>query len=147
MMTNTNMKPLDPWADTRKTLPLEGTLLAHVDEMVDDSEEPNATPGEPTLGTPVEKANVLTSVSARDPRMHKVVLDIDMPVVVVPSSTPGHHHLMIDKELDWGHYQGLLVALAEAGLISHGYRNHSVRDGFTAVRLPWIKKHKSAVPL
>jgi hypothetical protein len=71
---------------------------------------------------------------------HRPILDIDMPVTVIPSSTPGHGHLYIDKLLTWGQYKRLLDVLAEVGIIEHGYLNASIERGFTAVRLPWIKK-------
>ena len=46
-------------------------------------------------------ANVVTSLVGGTgiPGMHKPVLDIDMPVRVEPSSTPGHFHLYIDRAM------------------------------------------------
>jgi hypothetical protein len=75
-----------------------------------------------------------------DDMLHKVVLDIDMPAVLVPSSTPGHFHLLIDHELMWTDYVILLRALVRAGLVEPGYVKAAERRGFTAVRLPWIRK-------
>ena len=71
---------------------------------------------------------------------HKPVLDIDLPVKVLPSSTEGHHHLFIDKEMSWEDYEKLLNVLVEVGIVEPGYRNASVARKHSAVRLPWIKK-------
>jgi hypothetical protein len=44
--------------------------------------------------------------------------------------------------MPWHTYKRLLVALADAGVIEHGYANVSVARRFTALRLPWIKKEE-----
>jgi hypothetical protein len=71
---------------------------------------------------------------------HKPVLDIDFPAELIASSTPGHFHLYLDKELDWPTYKALLRALADAGIIERGYYYASVERGYTAARLPWVRK-------
>jgi len=63
-----------------------------------------------------------------------------MPVAVLPSSTPGHNHLFIDKEMSWADYEKLLKVLAEVGIIEKGYLGACRRRGHSAVRLPWVKK-------
>lgn len=78
--------------------------------------------------------------------LHKLVIDIDMPAVLVPSSTPGHFHLYVDNVMTWGQYVALLRALAAANIVEPGYVKAAERRGFTAVRLPWIKKPKAATP-
>lgn len=76
--------------------------------------------------------------------IHKLVLDIDMDVKVFPSSTPGHHHLFIDHELSTEDFNKVLTVLSEVGIIEPGYCNASLDRGFTAIRLPWIKKKAAA---
>lgn len=71
---------------------------------------------------------------------HRPVLDIDFPVHVIPSTTPGHYHLYLDIPMSWETYSELLIALAKAGVIEHGYESASKRRGFTAVRVPWVEK-------
>lgn len=71
---------------------------------------------------------------------HKPVLDIDFPAALLPSSTEGHYHLYLDKEVIWDDYVALLKALATCGIIEQGYANASIERGHTAVRLPWVKK-------
>lgn len=105
---------------------------------------------EEVLYSNIHEANIVTSeVWATDPHYpnehyrngkHKPVLDIDMPVTLVPSTTPGHFHLYIDKELDWFAYAGLLTALAQCGIIEDGYLGASLQRGYSACRLPWVKK-------
>ena len=53
---------------------------------------------EPTVD--LDQANVVSSLqSGTEPgsrAQHYPVLDLDLPAVLVPSSTPGHSHLYID---------------------------------------------------
>lgn len=71
---------------------------------------------------------------------HKPVLDIDFPAALLPSSTTGHYHLYLDKEVPWDDYVELLTSLAKCGIIEQGYADVSIERGHTAVRLPWVKK-------
>jgi hypothetical protein len=90
----------------------------------------------------LDEADIITS-HVHGPRdLHTVMLDLDVPAHLVPSSTPGHSHLYIDAPMPWRTYKRLLVALADAGVIEHGYANVSVARRFTALRLPWIKKEE-----
>lgn len=95
----------------------------------------------------VDTANVVTSLGVSDPLLsdedvHYPVLDLDVPCTLVPSSTPGNFHLYIDKAVTHKAYMSLLWALASAGLIEEGYASASTQRGFTAVRVPWVKKDK-----
>ena len=72
---------------------------------------------------------------------HSPALDIDIPMQVVPSSRPGHHHVYFPSlELDYEEYMALLLALRNAGIISYGYFEHSKRRGQTLLRPPHVKK-------
>lgn len=93
----------------------------------------------------LDDASVVSSLvtDSRDSwmgEMHKVVLDIDHDSELIPSSTPGHFHLYIDREIPRDKYFALLAAMVDAGLIEDGYVEAAKRRGFTCVRLPWIKK-------
>lgn len=72
--------------------------------------------------------------------MHRPVIDIDMAMNIIPSTTPGHGHLYIDKLLTWHQYERLLNVLRDCGIVEPGYAGASIARGFTAVRLPWVKK-------
>lgn len=94
-----------------------------------------------------DQATVLTSeldatVDEKDPaqRLHRVLIDVDMPVRAWESSTPGHSHVFIDKVMPEEVYFRLLDALAEAGIVEPGYVRASKERRYTSVRLPWIKK-------
>jgi hypothetical protein len=79
-------------------------------------------------------------LTANPETYHRPVLDIDIPMAIVPSSTPGHGHLYLDKVLTWTQYAKLLDVLAEVGIIEPGYRDASHAREFTSVRLPWVTK-------
>lgn len=86
----------------------------------------------------ITDAELIASLNADG--KHRPMLDIDFPATVIPSSTEGHCHLYIDKELEWKDYKKLLNVLADLGIIEHGYRGASLARGYSALRLPWIKK-------
>ena len=96
----------------------------------------------------LEEAEVVTSYTGELKRdifgntqtKHRPILDIDIPMHIIPSTTEGHGHLYIDKELTWWEYKRLLEVLADCGIIERGYLNVSIAREHTAVRLPWIKK-------
>lgn len=89
----------------------------------------------------IDKANIVCSdIKYTDKQVHKPVLDINMPVKLIPSTTPGHFHLFIDCPMSWEKYQLLLEVMAAVGIIEHGYMKTSVQCKGSDVRLPWIKK-------
>lgn len=71
---------------------------------------------------------------------HYLMVDLDVPAYLVPSTTPGHTHLYIDIDMPWCDYEQLLRAMAACGIIEPGYANASVERRSTTLRLPWIKK-------
>lgn len=78
--------------------------------------------------------------------LHRPVLDIDFPVQAIPSSTPGHSHLFIDKSLSWPDYRKLLNTLLEIGLIDEGYHRICINRNRSDVRLPWVGKDTNEHP-
>lgn len=86
----------------------------------------------------IETADLVISKAVGE--WHYPVLDIDYPAALVPSSTPGHFHLYLNRAVPWEKYQAVLDALADACLIESGYRNASKERGYTSVRLPWRPK-------
>lgn len=139
-------------------LPLRGQRLAWVDFGRSGYTEEEEADGRVILDAPLEEANVITSlvdvdgISGRrivgaeqttgrgDVTLHRVVIDVDHPVTVVESSTPGHSHVYVDLMLPWEDLVKLLETLAEIGLVEPGYVNASKARGYTAVRLPWVSK-------
>lgn len=129
--------------DDLNTVPLAGQVFARVWDM---DEYESAREYEETVtfyGTHIGEANVTTSMILGGKDTHKVILDIDLPAKLIPSSTPGHFHLYIDKAVPWEDYLDVLRALAKAGIIEQGYLGASEQRGYTSARLPWIKKHQA----
>lgn len=93
-----------------------------------------------------EKANLVSSnlvgypYTPRLSSYHAVLLDLDVPAWLVPSTRPGHSHLYIDVAVPEEKYFALLDALADCGVIESGYANASKKKGGTFLRLPWVKK-------
>jgi len=84
------------------------------------------------------EANLLSSL-CKDGK-HRPVIDIDVPVRYVPSTTPGHGHLYIDVPMDWPQMAKVLIALRDAGVVEEGYLNAALDRGATYVRPEWVKK-------
>ena len=103
------------------------------------------------IGRPVadiETANVVSSImrghtptpGGGGTGHHLPVLDLDVPAVLIPSSTDGHWHLYLDVQVPDAAYWPMLEALATAGVLEGGYVRASKARGYTSVRLPWVKK-------
>lgn len=87
-----------------------------------------------------EDANLVSSRIQGREGWHSPVLDIDFPARLVPSATPGHYHLYLDRPMPWAKYEELLHALAKARIISRHYLKHSVLRRATMARPPWVEK-------
>lgn len=72
--------------------------------------------------------------------MHAPVLDLDFPCRLEPSTTPGHFHLYLDREMTWENYVMLLRILAVVGILEEGYVGAAIKRRQTFVRAPWEKK-------
>ena len=88
-------------------------------------------------------ADVISSKITGSP-LHTLVIDLDVPARLVPSTTEGNSHLYIDVPMAWEHVVAILKALALAGVVEPGYTAVSEDRGETFVRLPWVKKEVSA---
>lgn len=126
----------------KKTPPLEGLMYGKVENW--HSSMSNDVVGySEALTTDIEKGNIITSMVTEKVTHHKIVIDLDLPAKLIPSSTPGHFHLYIDHVMEKDAYFKLLAALMEAGLIEEGYYHASMARGYSAARLPWIKKDEA----
>lgn len=74
---------------------------------------------------------------------HLIALDLDITTLLMPSSTPGHSHLIIDKVLKWEDYSELLNLLAKLGIIEEGYNEIAQKRKRTDLRVPWLSKDSS----
>ena len=106
----------------------------------------SSIPDYDNIDTPTDdlkRADMVTSKidddSAGEPQ-HKIILDLDYEVQVIPSSTEGHFHLYLDKTLPWSKYEKLLTVLGDLEVVEPGYARAAKRRKYTSVRLPWVKK-------
>lgn len=93
-------------------------------------------------------ANVISSLRTDQHGLerHALLIDLDVPAYLVPSSTEGHSHLYVDVSMNRAAYFRVLDALADAGVIERGYSDVSQRKGATYLRLPWVKKEATPPP-
>ncbi len=85
-------------------------------------------------------ANVVSSLLTNG--KHAPAIDLDVPAILVPSSTPGHSHLYIDHELSWKDYLRVLRVLTDVRIVELGILQAAERRGTTLLRLPHVKKPK-----
>lgn len=79
-----------------------------------------------------EGANLISS-RTKDGQ-HAPALDIDFSARLVPSRSPDHYHLFLDKPMPWWRYRILLKVLAWCGIIEKGYYGASVARKQTFLR-------------
>lgn len=71
---------------------------------------------------------------------HLPLFDIDYDAELIPSSTPGHFHLYLNKPISWTSYVKVLEAMRDAGLIETGYADNMIRRGEAFLRVPHHRK-------
>jgi hypothetical protein len=86
-------------------------------------------------------ANLVCS-NMKEGDLHLPMFDIDMPAMLLRSSTRNHYHLYIDKPMTWENYEKLLDVLGEVGILEPGYVAASKRRKCTQLRTPWTKKQR-----
>lgn len=102
------------------------------------SDNPDA-PDEPLEPAKMADSNVVCS-HMKEGDLHLPMFDIDMPAMLLRSTTRNHYHLYIDKPMTWENYVKLLDVMAEVGILEAGYVAASKRRGHTSLRPPWVKK-------
>jgi hypothetical protein len=81
------------------------------------------------------------SWSSRTPRgNHLPLIDLDFPHQYLPSSTPGHGHLYLDREISWFRWVVLMIGLYSGGVVEKGYFWWSLRRGQNYLRKPGVLK-------
>lgn len=103
---------------------------------------------EEVVGCTHAEADLISSITMSGE--HAPAIDIDMPCRLVPSSTPGHFHLYIEKEMDWKTYEELLKALTRAGIVEDGFLHMAQKYKATHLRVPGkpkiVRKDKTGQP-
>lgn len=113
---------------------MPGQVLMTVENWGDYEDESRLATGD------IDTANLITSRVDGFEDKHRPVIDLDLPAKLIPSTTPGHFHLYIDKDMTWSEYDRLLSVMVEVGLVEPGYVEVSRERGYTGVRLPWVRK-------
>lgn len=97
--------------------------------------------------TEVNGLALAEAVSSEDVKTgkHHILIDIDRPCALIPSTSNGHFHLYVQMGtmgdgMDFDDYAEWLRASAKLGLIEDGYAQASIRRRATFIRLPWIRK-------
>lgn len=106
--------------------------LASAERHYDDGWLSDSMLNQERIPATKDDANLVSSLTASG--KHMPAIDIDLPVRVVESSTPGHYHLFIDKEVEQEHYWQILRALYEAGIVERGFYELSVARGASFLR-------------
>lgn len=104
----------------------------------------NPAAPEPPLEEALLVDSNLVCSDRKDDGLHIPMLDIDMPAMLLKSSTRNHYHLYIDKPMTWKNYVKLLDVMAEVGILEPGYVAVSKKRKRTQLRTPWTKKGNEA---
>lgn len=104
----------------------------------------------------LNRCGLLTETRFRDdlPSMPRIFgrldpmppLPIDATLTLVPSTSPGHFHLYIEKELRWDDYLRLLKAFVKAGLVEKAYCRSAARRGMTMLVKPGMRNPRKPLP-
>ena len=65
---------------------------------------------------------------------HVLAVDIDLPCHLIETS-PGHHHLIIERALPWGAVEDILSTLARHSIVEPGFAAASMKRGKTFLRI------------
>lgn len=86
----------------------------------------------PQVASPAEATLVTSQIGGSD--KHICMFDLDLECELVPSVTEGHYHLYIYAAITWDHYQAILRAMRDAGLLQAGWVNNSIKRGAARLR-------------
>ncbi len=89
-----------------------------------------------------DDCSLVISASSKDLEIckHYPVIDLDIPCNLVPASKLGHSHLYINHPVSQAGLFEILEVLQKHGIVEEGYVGASKKRGYSAVRLPWVKK-------
>lgn len=96
----------------------------------------------PVPAATLKQSNLVGSKSVHGSTFHYPVIDLDCGVVLLDSSTEGHHHLYIQKAVPDDKYWELLKAMVDANLVESGYYNASKAKGQSFAIRPGLRKKR-----
>ena len=73
------------------------------------------------------------------------ILEVEFPIQLIPSTTPRHYHLYLDRKISWEQYVLVLESAHEAGIISIGFYEISIKNGQSMVLLPGKDRVKTTI--
>lgn len=80
--------------------------------------------------------NLISSRTDDEGNWHAPLFDIDYDAELIPSKTPGHYHLYLNKKIPWEKYLNVLKAMAEADLIEENYYLAAKQRGKAMLTIP-----------
>jgi hypothetical protein len=75
-----------------------------------------------------------------DPSSGGMSLELGVPVQILPSSTPGHHHVYIDAEMKWRPYRALCKAMVRVGLLESAFVDLMISHSMSMLLRPGLTK-------
>lgn len=90
----------------------------------------------------MSEANCITSRIDDALGYHTVMVDLDVPARLIPSSTPGHYHLYIDVPVTEAEHSAILRVLSYCRIVQPGYADAFDRRHFATLRFPWVHKEE-----
>ncbi len=87
----------------------------------------------------IVEPNLVSSITDK-PGWHLAVLDLDEPHELIPSGTPGHAHLRLNRPMRTWRWLIFMIGCRVAGVIEPGTFVWSLRRGGNFVRLPGVQK-------
>lgn len=156
--TNSKLNVSTPTPPAPSALPLAGsphdTLRAKTEELRARFGLVLLKVQDMTVGrsayAPRRKVDVVATIdhmnvfgSRLDNGNHVPLFDFDFPVELVPSSTPGHFHLYVSKEIGWEHYRDILLAMRRARLLDAGWVDSALEERCATIRPPHVMKEEA----
>lgn len=86
-----------------------------------------------------KQANLVGSLDLDNANYHFPVIDLDFDALLLPSSTEGHHHLYLQKQVTHDKYLAMLEAMVDAGLVEKGYLTSARKKGQTYAIKPGLR--------
>lgn len=139
-------KPWDPIADSKFKRELSAASLAYADSGEDWWDDQRVAVVDPDRANLIGSRLVDQPNERRTGTLHAPVIDIDLECHLLPSTTPGHFHLYIEKAVSWEAYGEMLTAMCDAGIVEPGYVDAALHRGMSHVRKPGVMKQKDDVP-
>jgi hypothetical protein len=103
-----------------------------------DSEAPEGFTDYDMLDADHASATLVSSLT--ETGLHMPAIDIDRECMLVPSSKPGHFHLLINVRMTEKEYMKLLKVMTKVGIVQRGFWQYSAKRRQSFVRYPGVTK-------